>query len=279
MKIRKYNKLWYVFFTMLLMLAFSATVSAATAKAKTTVTGGQCCYLKIKDIKGSGVTSHYFKIQPKSGTRYDLIYAYDNSGKTRAGMFWNYGKAFTSPNTNAYIKNKASANAGVILGIRVRSGSVDIQTVCTGSKTKNYIVKDSRSSSRPPLVHTRVQTGHSVAFRMTAGNLAAMPLILSGTKGTSMRRIISSSQNKYAVYTFNASYATVTNYVDGKRSGSQKQMKYYSSFTNSGKKFYCTFLDFAPSGSSFYTGEMQTTRGTMFYITARDYLGMQGTLK
>ncbi len=260
---------------LLAVLLFAVPISAASKTAKLTVKAGQIYYVKDSNISGNAISANKFKVTPKtSATKYDIVYvAKDSNGLIRERCFTNYGKTIISQTINGYIKSSSGANSGILLGIRVRSGSVLLQVA--SSRASDTFVLKLITSTKAPLVGRAVRKNREVKFTMTAGNTKYLPVIFGGTSGTQIKRPLSST--KYEVYTFLSSALRCQTYTNGSVS-STKTYSYNSSYSLSQKSYRCVLI-YLPVGSSRSSGWLQTIKGYACYQYPRSYLGIKYTLK
>ena len=273
MGIRKKLIFSMVLGALIALVLLPSHVMAATAVGGMELSAGNMYYLRDKNISGNGVTSNSFTITPTvSGTAYDIVYAQGTRTAPIEYCAVNVTKTLKGKNTSAYIKTNASDNIGMLLGIRIRKGKASLRITSTGTSSSFRLT--AAKLTMTPLASKNVAKGRKIQFRMSTGNLSAIPLVFGGTKGTKIRRRLSST--KHEIYTFNASSLKQVSYVNGKASGS-RTFPYETSYKSNGKKYLCKLINLS-AATSRVSGSMQTTKGAACFVFPRDYLGLEVTM-
>lgn len=260
------------------LLVLFSTVTAHAAKIESkTMKKGQIYYIMDTDIRGHGITANQFSVTPKtSSSRYDLIFAYSTGGQVSVRMAVNLGSTFTSTATGAYIKSSAGSNTGALMGIHVRAGSVVVKVATQNAANTFTLSLVNVKSSQTPLRTKTVSKGKKIQFQIKQGNTPYLPLIFGGTKGTKIKRPLSST--KYELYIFQAAYLEKRIYLN-KKLNSTTQLKYNSTYPYSGKNYLCTLMQVVPSSSSKSSGWMEVTKGKGCFLYPREFLGVVYTMK
>ena len=274
-RVRKALRYGFVFFAVLAAALLPVSAQAATKTATLTVKAGNVYYVMDQNISGNGITANKFTAAPDtSGTRYDIVYAANSGGAIIEKCLVNYSKTLQAKAVKGYIKSSAGSNKGILLGIRVRSGSVKL-SVASSRSGSSFALKPVKSS-KTPLVARTVAKGSRVNFKMNAGNTNYMPLIFGGVTGTTIKRTLSST--RYELYTFKSGSVTCTTYSNKTKVGS-KTYKYNSTYTLSRKLYRCVLIFIPANTSSRSSGWMATTKGSACFLYPRSYLGIKYQMK
>lgn len=265
----------FVLFAVLAAVMIPVSAQAATKTATLTVKAGTVYYVMDQNISGNGITANKFTATPQtSGTKYDIVYAANSGGAVIEKCLVNYSKTLQANAVKGYIKSSSGSNKGILLGIRVRSGSVKL-TVSSARSGSSFALKPVKSS-KTPLVARTVAKGSRVNFKMNAGNTSYMPLIFGGVTGTRIKRTLSS--NRYELYTFKSGYVTCTTYAN-KTKVNTKNYKYNSTYTLSKKLYRCVLIFIPANSASRSSGWMATTKGSACFLYPRSYLGIKYQMK
>ena len=256
---------------MAVCLLVPVSASAQVYDDEKVLEAGESWYIRNVDIAGSRINKNSFTITPLgTGTKYDVIYARGTSSDPYVKMAVNLTSTLKSGYTSAYIKNGSDGNVGTLAGIRVRSGSVEVSVRQSGGGA--FALKWANNNT--PLVVLRRLTGKKARFQMEDGNLKNIPLILCGTYGAKIRRILSITDRNYEIYSFGKKKMTRTVYRGG-RKAEVKSFSYQSKCSVQGDQYFCVLMYFVPSASERSTGWMQTTKGKALFWYSRFFLGMK----
>ena len=279
-QIKKYGGCLLVVCAFLVAVLLSVPGLAATTLTRSvTVSPGKVLYIVNKDISASQILSNSITVQvASSSTRYDIVFAGGNTQETTAIMAINIGSGFRSAANANYIKSSASDNSGSLLGIMVRSGKVKITiTSVTNSQTFG-LTPMSRTSKVNPIKMVKVAKKKKINLSMTSGNLAKMPLIMMGTTGSKMKRVLSTASKTYEQYKFTGSGLNRTTYQNGKKVSSVN-IRYDTGFSDGGKGYKCARISVIPSNVTKSSGWMQTISGDVAYGYMSNYIGMKYKIK
>lgn len=251
--------------------------SAATLSNKKTINAGQVYYIMDSDISTHKITSNYFVVTPQTTTSsYDIIFATGTASAPVIRSAVGLTGTFTSPKTSAYIKSSLSSNTGALLGIRVRKGTVVVTLYSTSNTGKFGLSLKLRGSNQTPLRARTVAKGKRVNFAMAAGNVDKLPLIFGGTKGSKIKRTLSS--NKYELYTFGGKKLTRATYVNKVKTASVT-ISYNTVYALNGKQYLCSLIQVPVSSKNRVTGWMKNTKGDVVFIYPRDFLSVKYSMK
>ena len=252
-------------------LLVPVSASAQVYDDEKVLEAGESWYIRNVDIAGNRISKNKFTITPReAGTTYDVIYARGTSSDPSVLMAVNLTRKLKPGYTSAYIKTGTGSNIGTLAGIRVRSGSVEVSVRQSGGEA--FALEWAKNDT--PLVVRRRLKGKKAEFRMGAGNLKYIPVILCGTYGAKIRRTLSQKNKNYEIYSFGRKKMTRTSYRGGRKAEVQN-FPYQSKCSVQGDQYYCVQINFAPSASARSTGWMQTTKGKAAFWYSRHFLGME----
>ena len=266
---RRTRRIFRIAVAVLFCLAQITGLIPDTATAETTyhkhivMKGGNCIAIWNTDISASEVTSYKITVQVTSGTRYDIIVP-DGSGILRMG--YNGSSGFQTGQLSTYLKESAGSNRGVLAWIKVRSGKVKltVDTVSNNALSQENIRP--YEMSKPPMKLVKVSKKKSINFQMSSqNNLTRMPLIMCGTTGSRVKRVLDSATKTYEVYKFTGSGLNKVLYMNGKKASSIN-LRYVTTFTDSDKSYYCAMNPFIPSEVTHQSGWLYTISGDAGYI-------------
>lgn len=248
-------------------------VSAADKTISKVISSGEIYYVRDTDISGHRTTGNKFEIRvSSSGASYDLIYAKGGSrASATAGMVVNMKKSSAHDCGTAYIKKSATANSGILLGIRVRTGKVQLR-ITTSSSNGSTLSFLKRPSDQTPLVACRVPKGYQSYYVMKRGNLKYIALVIGGMVNSVVKRPLDST--RYEQYAFKSSYILKSVYQNGQRVGTSTKLKYNTAYNLDGYQYRCTLIQLA-YGSARNSGVFKTVKGAACYVFPRDYLGYE----
>ena len=258
----------------IMMCAMAVTVQGAVQKS-TMISAGQICYILDKNISGNRISANQFWVRVMtSGASYDLIYAYGTGSNVQMGMEVNRKTTFTSPKTNVYLKNSASANSGALVGVRAIKGTVKL-TISSVNPAGTFALKlYSQPPTNTPIRARTVKKEKNIRFLKSKGNLADFPLIFAGTKGAKITRTLSATQTEE--YTFKSSYIKVVRLVNGKAVSTTK-FKYDDTWVNSGNTYKTALIHLGTSGTT--SGWMKVNKGKVCFMYPRLFLGVTYEMK
>ncbi|MBQ1492771.1 MAG: hypothetical protein IIZ39_12505 [Blautia sp.] len=257
----------------LLLAVPTMAVTHKNTKTITAGTKGTIYYVLDQKIAEHGITANQVQIEPQTAnTMFDVVLAAGTSASPSIQCVVGRTTKLTSQATNAYIKSSSGADSGAVCGIRVSRGSVKLTVYSTSNLSAMGLVLVNREYKYTPLRGQTIPKGRSINFAMTKGNVANIPLIFGGTKGSKIKRTLSST--KYEVYSFGSSKMMRTVYTNGVK-GASIQISYHSTYTTGGKKYLCTLIPIPASAQSKSTGWMKNTKGNVAFFYMRDFLGMK----
>lgn len=265
---------------LLICLTLLAVPAMATTHKNTkTIEAGEkgIYYVVDSKIAEHGISANQFTVEPQSAnTMFDIVYATGSSESPSIMSLVGYQSKLTSKATNAYIKTSSGADTGAVLGIRVSKGSVKLTVYSTSNLEAMGLSLINRVASATPLRGKTLAKNRSINFQMSKGNVANIPLIFGGTKGSKIKRTISST--KYEVYSFGSSQMTRTVYTSGQK-GAVTRISYQSKYRSSGKTYLCTLIPVPASATNRASGWMKNTKGSIAFFYMRDYVGMKYGLR
>ena len=253
----------------IMMCIMTVTAQGAVQKSKT-ISAGQVYYVLDSKISGNRISANQFRVKVMtSDAMYDLIYAYGTGSNVQMGMEVNRKTTFTSPKTNAYLKNSASANSGALVGVRVTKGTVKL-TIASVNPAGTFALQLSNlPSTKTPIRARTVKKGKNIRFHKSKGNLADFPLIFAGTKGAKITRTLSATQTEE--YTFKSSYIKVVTLVNEKAVSTTK-FKYDDTWTYNGNTYYTALIHLGTSGTT--SGWMKVDKANVCFMYPRLFLGV-----
>ena len=238
---RRTRRIFRIAVAVLFCLAQITGLIPDTATAETTyhkhivMKGGDCIAIWNTDISASEVTSYKITVQ-------------------------------VTGQLSTYLKESAGSNRGVLAWIKVRSGKVKltVDTVSNNALSQENIRP--YEMSKPPMKLVKVSKKKSINFQMSSqNNLTRMPLIMCGTTGSRVKRVLDSATKTYEVYKFTGSGLNKVLYMNGKKASSIN-LRYVTTFTDSDKSYYCAMNPFIPSEVTHQSGWLYTISGDAGYI-------------
>lgn len=260
-----------------LMLALPA--SATTFKnTKTIQAGAKGNYFLVdQNISGHQIQGNSFMVEPlESGTTFDIVYATGTKASPSVMSLVGYKSKLSRSMTDALIMSSAGENSGAVCGIRVSKGSVKLTVYSQSNQSSMGLSLVNVEKAHTPLRGKTVAKSRSINFAMSKGNVEKIPLIFGGTKGSKIKRTLSST--KYEVYSFGGTKMTRTVYTN-KVKGATVSISYHSTYKSSGKTYLCTMIPIPASATSRASGWMKTTKGNVAFFYPRDFLGMKYAMK
>ena len=252
--------------TILILVLFMGMIplhaqAARTASMYKVIGSGSSVVVWNENLSDYGAISNTITVQVVSGTRYDIVIPSESDGASSAVCAANQGKGM-GYQTSSFFKPSPNSNRGMLLWIRVRSGKVRLRIDSTSNSgntscLKAYVVKGE------PISFYEVAKKKSANFLLST-DLARIPLLMCGTNGTKVKRVLSAATNTYELYNFSVSSLTCTTYRNGKKTKTQKYA-YQSEISSMGNSYKVAYVQMIPSSVTRKSGEMQTTRGAAMY--------------
>ena len=254
---------------MILTLVLIINLIPLIAQAEVTATGyvwiceGQGVAVWNVNLSASKSMSNTIAVQADEGTRYDIVLASGTEENPSAACVSNSAEDMCY-RTSSYIKQTSSSNEGMLLWIRVRSGRVCLRIDSTSSTGKTEYLQLYQVAGNPVSLH-KAEKGTTCDFVLSDQvNLVSIPLLICGTNGTQIKRILSEEKNNYELYKFSGRKLYCYTYTAGKKTSSAS-LPYISKIVLDGQTCLAAYVQFIPSSATGRSGEMQTTKGMAVY--------------
>ena len=223
-------------------LMFCVCGSASAEAREWTLTAGHGLELLNMDIAFNEIQTNTFEVIPGDSCAYDIVYMDDSSSPV---CCYNRPSGMTV-DTSQYIcipSGSSNTNAGVLLCIYVRDGSLSLKLTNDGAEDRILALEYNAS----PLVAEIIKKGQSIKVSTSEGQ-TSIPLFIMGTDGTKIKDNIDTTTTSYSLYDFGNSKCTVNTYVNTKKTGT-KSLQYISESTVGSYKYsnLCGLLGRCPA--------------------------------
>ncbi len=207
-------------FSIVPLQAAAQTESAGsqTVTKQTTVNAGESVSVWNTDIAQNAVDSNKITVQAAEGSSYDVVFAEDSG--TAAALAY-YMESFTWE-TADYIRPDKDAEDGMLVSLFVHSGSVTLTVESNGEDLDAEPLKLYAGDSTP-LDYTFLEKGQAADTVLPDKcSLTNVTVVLLGTSGTEIRRVVNADGHDYDTYRFsNADGALFDTYSNGSKIGTQ----------------------------------------------------------
>ena len=194
--------------------AFADDTSTLSSKY-VTVNAGEGVSVWNTDISNGGVTSNRIIVHASDDAVYDAVFPED-AGTAAALAYCSESFEYM---TADYIKPDKDGNDGMLVWVYVRSGSVELKVVSSLRNADGSAIKPYREDSSP-LDYTFLKTDQAADTLISDKcSLTNVTLVLFGTDGAEIRRVIDGDGHDYDTYRFSNVLVCVDSYADGAKTG------------------------------------------------------------
>ena len=261
-----------------LIFLFLGLSGAAMAKEiEITLNAGQGCMVFCMDTAAYGSLENRITVDGSPSVRYDLLYAGGTAEDPEARGYYNRSQ-MAEPETfatTAYLKAEPGSGRGLLAWIYVRSGYVTLEIRNEGPDASLTLV---RRNVTPYQIATIGRRKEADCWK-TGGNVSRIPVILGGTPGSRIRRLLSDEKKPgaewddedaysyYEKYDFTGAYVEKKVYRNGKKIGKTEKIYYETSFGD----YYYVLVQLEPVSGLGNTGLMTMQLGRGQYIFPKNY--------
>ena len=229
------------------------------------VNAGESVSVWNDDIDASSVSSNEITVEVSEGTAYDCVFAED-AGTAAALSYCTESFKYA---TADYIKPDKDGNDGMLVWIYVRSGSVTL-TVYSSVYDATDMPLTPYVEDGSPLDYTYLQNDQAADTLLSDKcSLTNITLLLYGTVGTEIRRVINEETQDYDTYRFTSTdNVLVDSYANGAKTGTQSIP--VSSLTAIDLDLYVGATVVIPASDGLHrVGTVKVTSGSAIYASPR----------
>ena len=247
----------------MLLLLWPGRATAATVE-QTLVEGDRFAAVDLDPDRHGSVEKQFTVTTLADKTCYDILYATGTAAGPSAQYCFGRTDDLSTEPTTALLRPTNYENTGILLWIRVRSGSVKL----TVSDSAPVILLTPVRTDVSPLQMIYNPKGDSKQFRIANAGLSAIPIVMGGTSGAQIKHY--SGTNNYETYRFTSTKLYKYTYKNGKRT-STESIDYETAVAAGGNEYFCACLQLeaSPIGA---TGWFQTTAQTALFAMPADWL-------
>ena len=239
--------------------------TSETRSAHVTVNEGQSIAVWNDDIAGGCVQSNRFIVQAGENTVYDCVFAQDSE---TAAVLSFCSESFEYE-TADYIPPDRDGNDGMLVWIYVRSGSLTLTVKSTGMNLGAVPLKP-YAEDGSPINYTFLNKDQAADTLLSDEcSLENITLILFGTEGAEIRRVIDADGHDYDTYRFiSSSDVLVDSYTNGAKTGTKSLPVSFLAVIDF-DLYLGTTVVIPASDSLHRVGTVKVTNGSAIYAAPR----------